>query len=176
MDTLNHTDPRSGVSRGGHWLRRAGFSLVEVTLALGVVGFAFVPILGLLPVGLTAFHQSMGMSISTQIAQRVLGEAQQTDFTTLTSGAAIASRYFDEEGSEIKDSSSTKWIYVANTVVKIPPSDQAGGLACTNLVNVLVQVVGNPSRKALATGTDGLVPTSTGISIQTYAGIVSSYK
>src|ERR1044072_1866403 len=35
--------------------RSGGFSLIEVTLALGIVGFAFVVLIGLLPAGLSVF-------------------------------------------------------------------------------------------------------------------------
>jgi type II secretory pathway pseudopilin PulG len=110
---------------------RAGFSLVEVVLAVGVVAFAFVAIMGLLPAGLQQFRQAIDNSVCTQIAQRVIMDCQQTDFNTLVdyahtqpqqnpnypyyfcaptvawSGAVNsgnpgpAVRYFDEEGNEM---------------------------------------------------------------------------
>jgi len=52
--------------------QRAGFSLVEVTLALGVAAFCLVAVFGLLPVGLssnqTAITQTTAASVAAQIA------------------------------------------------------------------------------------------------------------
>jgi hypothetical protein len=97
--------------------RSAAFSLVEVVLAVGVISFAFVAILGLLPAGLTQFRQAMDNSVGAQIAQRVILECQQTDFDTLTNTTATTTpvagyyfplaingktfRCFDEQGNEI---------------------------------------------------------------------------
>lgn len=165
--------------RGG---RRSAFSLIEVTLAIGIVGFAFIPMMGLLPTGLNVFHQSIGVSVSAQIAQRVIGEAQQTDFTTLSSLAGSSgapTRYFDNEGGEITDPTSVKWIYAVKTLVINPTTTQSGGiggLQCTNLLNVVVQVVCDPGRKPLTTGRNGFVSASPDLSIQTFSGIVSANK
>ena len=49
----------------------AAFSLVEVVLAIGVIAFAVVAILGLLPVGLSTNHSSQGETRATQIAQDI---------------------------------------------------------------------------------------------------------
>ena len=112
-------------------LRPSGFSLVEVVLAVGIIAFAFVAILGLLPAGLHQFRQAMDTSISAQIAQRVIEDAQQTDFDTLVDAkhhqagsvqpiqansysagdtmksSPIHTRYFDEQGNEIIPQSTT---------------------------------------------------------------------
>jgi uncharacterized protein (TIGR02598 family) len=96
------------------------FSLVEVVLAIGVVAFAFVAILGLLPAGMTQFRQAIDTTVCAQIAQRVIGDAQQTEFDTLIdkqnlpSGSSLDHytfrapkvtspeiRYFDERGGEV---------------------------------------------------------------------------
>jgi type II secretory pathway pseudopilin PulG len=63
--------------------RQSAFSLVEVVLAVGVVAFAFVAILGLIPAGLTQFRQATDTSVGAQIAQRVIEDAEQSDFNTL---------------------------------------------------------------------------------------------
>jgi type II secretory pathway pseudopilin PulG len=120
--------------------RRSAFSLVEVVLAVGVISFAFVAILGLLPAGLNQFRQAMDASVGAQIAQRIILECQQTDFDVLTDSADSRGsrgtpgdnfrmksyaptdlakvnwhliRYFDEQGNEIY------------TQDKIPTKDEA---------------------------------------------------
>jgi len=118
----------SGAFRASSANRRA-FSLVEVVIAVGVVAFAFVAILGLIPAGMSQFRQATDTSVCAQIAQRIINECQETDFTTLideknlpttggddfafrtptvaasTSASAAAPgkciRYFDEQGMEV---------------------------------------------------------------------------
>ena len=105
--------------------RRAGFSLVEIVLAVGVVSFAFVAILGLIPAGLTQFRQAIDTTVCAQIAQRVIGDAQQADYDTLIDRTGLPAnptdwddftfvapkvvapefRYFDERGVEVIPSS-----------------------------------------------------------------------
>ena len=92
-------------------VRSRAFSLVEVTICLGVASFALVSIFALIPVGLTNFRGAMNTSIGSQIAQKVLSEVQQSDFDALLTdyrGQTIsgdcgskACRFFDDQGSEV---------------------------------------------------------------------------
>ncbi|MDR3402986.1 MAG: Verru_Chthon cassette protein B [Chthoniobacter sp.] len=114
--------PRKFIARR----RQSGFSLVEVVLAVGVIAFAFVAIMGLLPAGLQQFRQAIDNSVCTQIAQRIIQDAQLTDYATLVDATHLPAntagyymqansycatdvsksnpihvRYFDESGNEI---------------------------------------------------------------------------
>lgn len=99
---------------------RGGFTLVEIALAIAILAFAFLPLVALLPTGLHDFRGAMNLSITTQIAQQVISDAQQSDFDLLTDRRhfpkdaklegfsfraplinAPALRYFDEQGAEI---------------------------------------------------------------------------
>jgi type II secretory pathway pseudopilin PulG len=51
---------------------QSAFSLVEVVVALGIVAFAIVAILGLLPIGLTTAHSAQDDTRTPQIAQDIL--------------------------------------------------------------------------------------------------------
>jgi len=51
---------------------RTGFSLVEVTLAIGIVGFALLAILGLIPVGLKSGRDSIDATRTSLIAQNAI--------------------------------------------------------------------------------------------------------
>src|SRR3954471_21956616 len=95
-----------------------GFSLVEVCLALGIVVVGFVSIIGLLPAGMDAFRASMNTSVGAQLVQRVLNEAQQTDFYTLVGGNPpqtnyefIPLRIYDEQGNEITGGNTAAGVY-----------------------------------------------------------------
>lgn len=74
----------------------AAFSLVEVTLALGIVSFALVAILGLLPVGLklvkNADEQSGGGVVLTSLAEAIRSSrtTNNTNFTWTFDGQDYA--------------------------------------------------------------------------------------
>lgn len=153
--------------------RRGGFSLVEVVLAIGVMAFAFVGIFALLPAGMTNFRQAMDLSVGAQIAQRVIGDAQQTDFNVLIDeknlpttanytfrapkvGAPVL-RYFDEQGNEIvpKNPASLsteekgKIIYHVNVRVMPQtalPRTNTGGDA-PHVATLTVQIANNPGNR-----------------------------
>jgi len=59
---------RPSIFRG---IRRTGFSLIEVTIALGIISFAFVAIIGLLPVGLNSQKQGADQSRAIQVLKNV---------------------------------------------------------------------------------------------------------
>ena len=147
----------------------AGFSLVEVALAIGVVAFAFVAIFGLLPTGLSISRQAMEASVASQIAQRVINDAQQSDFAELLKDAAgitisgtnqtgrKAERYFDDQGGELAATNKSLAIYHVNT--RITPATAMPKTGTSNIDNVhlavvTVQVANNPGNRQLALSSD----------------------
>jgi uncharacterized protein (TIGR02598 family) len=177
--------------------QRAGFSLVEVVLAVGVISFAFVAILGLLPAGLQQFRQAMDNSVGAQIAQRIIQDCQLTDFATLTGGvttdqpfqvktynqsrsAQIPFRYFDEQGNEVVIAGTTPSpkeaadiVYHVNTRM-IASTTLPGGLENAGVCSVLVQVVFNPSGRTLPLTSSYLIDTTKlpGVAIKNYSAQV----
>lgn len=59
---------------------QAAFSLVEVVLAIGVMSFAMMAVLGTLPVGLKSSQQSRVQVASANIARQLQAELQQISF------------------------------------------------------------------------------------------------
>lgn len=78
-------------------IRVAAFSLVEVVLAMGMVSFAMVSILGLLTVGFSSSVTSRNQVVKAQIARAILGEAQLTNYSELETRFA-STRFYDIEG------------------------------------------------------------------------------
>ncbi len=79
----------------------AAFSLVEVTLAIGIIAFAFVALFGLLPTGLTTFRSAIDTANETWITQSFNSMVQTTDFKHIRDLSFEESReiyYFDEQG------------------------------------------------------------------------------
>ena len=64
--------------------RNAAFSLVEVVLALGIVSFAIIAILGLIPTGLQTSHSSQDETRAAQIAQSILATFSAQQFNSVT--------------------------------------------------------------------------------------------
>ncbi len=130
---------KTGLSRRS---RTKAFSLVEIVLAIGIVSFAFVAIFGLLPVGMTTFRQAMDTTVSSQIVQRVVNEAQQTDFSTLTANAGTPQlRYFDEQGNEVP--SQNDYIYTVQVTVT-PKTALPNAGSSENLATIAVMIASNP--------------------------------
>lgn len=117
---------------------RQGFSLIEICIALGIVAFAFVALLGLLPVGLNNFSKAMDTQTSTEIYQRMAAELQETEFDNLIKLGKthmaqspfffMKTRYFDAEGQEVKvansevlsDQESKRVVYTVTTRGSFP--------------------------------------------------------
>ena len=80
-----------------------GFSLVEVTLAMGLVSFSLVGLMGLLPVGLSNFREAMELQTQARIAQQIAAEFQLMPFSQVTAGSYQGDfpRHYDEEGSKV---------------------------------------------------------------------------
>ena len=69
------------------------FSLVEVTLALGVAGFCLIAIFGLLPVGLTSNQTSIEQTAAASLASTLVADLRATAKTTPPT--AKSSPYFN---------------------------------------------------------------------------------
>lgn len=68
---------------GSH--RNAGFSLIEVVMALGIVSFAIVAILGIFPIALSSNRSGMNEARAAQIVRAITGtiDAQSATFSTI---------------------------------------------------------------------------------------------
>ena len=85
----------------------SAFSMVELTLALGVAGFCFLAVLGLLPVGVQTNQRAISQTAATGIFSNVVADMRATPKASLTStqyGVALSAGtpttlYFDSQGS-----------------------------------------------------------------------------
>jgi prepilin-type N-terminal cleavage/methylation domain-containing protein len=121
-----------------------GFSLIEVAIAVGILAVALVALLGLLPGGMTNFRKAMDTSVTAQIAQRIMHDMEQAEFSEVIdlthlptdptsycpphfsfrapTVQAPALRYFGEQGEEIipqaktpSDAEKREIVYYVNT-------------------------------------------------------------
>jgi Tfp pilus assembly protein PilV len=63
----------------------AGFSLVEVTLALGIAAFCLIAIFGLMPVGVQTNRNATSQTAGTNIVAAVVADLRATPKNSLTS-------------------------------------------------------------------------------------------
>jgi uncharacterized protein (TIGR02598 family) len=147
--------------------KRAGFSLVEVVMAVGIVGSVFAALIGLMASGLQVFQQSTDRVVSAQISQRLINELGQTEWKELFDvdqerTATFPVRYFTRSGEEV--SAAGEAVYLARPVVFAPGSGASpavGGVDYSTLgeprfVRVVVEVLHRPSGVVPATGSSGL--------------------
>jgi len=146
-----------------------GFTLIEVVLALGVVAFAFVALMGLMPVGLEMFRNSIDTSVRAQIVEHVTTDAMETDFDALISSSnAVTTIYFDDQGDEVTQPLSIYQVQVTVTGTTQLPAPAASGTNANNtdLAMLLIQIANNPAHAANpfpsppATSGTGSIPVS----------------
>lgn len=109
--TVQGSSPRRRLARS-----RSAFSLIEVVLAVGVVSFALMALIGVLPVGLQTVQDSRVQAARSNIVQQLRGVLQQIPFSSSSSGSnsfdinSLKDEifYYTEEGMET-DSASTAY-------------------------------------------------------------------
>ena len=107
------------------------FSLVEVTVALGIAGFCLISVFALLPIGVQTNHNAISQSASASIIAAVFADMRATPKTSTTSvqfGIAFGTPttlYFDSEGTPSR-SIVTASRYQVNVAFPPNPSGPAG--------------------------------------------------
>jgi uncharacterized protein (TIGR02598 family) len=74
-------------------LQTSGFSLVEVTLAMGIVAFSLVALMGLLTVGLEGNQAAMSQSAANGIFSAVISDLRAAPVTTPLGGIASSPQF-----------------------------------------------------------------------------------
>lgn len=139
--------------------RAAGFSLPEITMAVGIAAMAIVLLLGLLPSGMNSIQAASNTLAETRIYQQIVGEVQGANWgvTGANVGGGVppalqvydgARRLFDDQGTPLPESGANnnmRVTYVARITLE-PPSTAAvpGGEPSPNLLGVRVDVAAVP--------------------------------
>ena len=150
---------------------KRGFSLVEVTLAVGIAGLGITVMLGLLPFGMENLRQA-GQSIAySRTFQQMIGEIQAAEWGAETGGAppwerlqaysAAPRRFFDTEGTPVQQGSpdwEQRVSYVAEYEFPAVQVQLPGATATVrnDLVRFIVRVASTPNVNYTFTGTADL--------------------
>jgi len=78
---------------------RRGFTLVEVALAIAVLAFALVTLIGLLTVGLSSQKSSLEDTRIAAMASYVMATERMNPYATVSSSSYSTNYYFDLQGS-----------------------------------------------------------------------------
>jgi uncharacterized protein (TIGR02598 family) len=79
---------------------RRAFSLVEVVMALGLISFVLIGLLGLMSAGLGGIRSASDESSSVMIAKKLVAEIGQNSLDHILS-STFSDRWFDAEGQEV---------------------------------------------------------------------------
>jgi uncharacterized protein (TIGR02598 family) len=104
-------------SRACQWKAGAAFSLVEVVLALGVVAFAIVAILGVFPAGLNTGRSAQNETRAAQIAQDILtslASQAQTSFPNCVIKQSATTTAQDFSYNVTLDGSTPSYVFSAD--------------------------------------------------------------
>jgi uncharacterized protein (TIGR02598 family) len=150
-----------------------GFSMVEVTLALGIVAFCILPIVGLLGVGFTSNQASVRETAAATVATAISDDLRATPLTATASPyfglqipasgatATISNLFVQDDGLMLSAPSSSHPTYLA-TVVVTPASS---GSLSADVVRILI------TWPALANQANGSVPVQYAGSFETIIGL-----
>ena len=127
---------------------QSAFSLIEVTIALGIVAFAMVPIIGLVSTGMKSLRDSMDETVRGEIVRKVSGEALRIPYTRLLEEFQNKTFYFNDEGIQ-QTSSNASTIFLATTALAAPPSLITSDTGIARLLSVNVQHFADENNKTV---------------------------
>lgn len=133
--------------------RERGFSLIEVVMAIGIISFSMVAVMGLIPVGLTTMQQATDDNMVAQIAKQVSGEVLLTPFSQLRTKYSPTNFYFDDQGIKEDPASDHTRYWVSTSLVNpsYPGSSNAPSATpiTDSLATVRVDIVTAASSNAI---------------------------
>lgn len=108
---------------------RFGFSLVEVTIAMGIVSFALITLLGIVPIGLMAAQDAMRQTANAHIIQQISGDLGRMSIGDLP-GYIATPQYYDFDGQRLENAADATFVTtLAKSAPSYPGSSQLDGLS-----------------------------------------------
>ena len=140
--------------------RRQGFSLVEVTVAMGIVATVLVALLALLPYGMDSIREAKSTQVQARIANEIISELQVADWGSSPTYSKLAEydgivRNYDAEGTMIedkKDKDKDDTIYKVQVEVPVTEKVQLRGMGAGSgryMRRVVVKVAFAPGTKSV---------------------------
>ena len=105
--------------------RKRAFSLIEVAIALGIVGFALTTLLGLMPVGLNIFRDSIQATVQTDVLRQLTAQFQETPFDKLTNSTQML--YFSDRSTPVTSDADALFGVTCSFISNTPMLASQGG-------------------------------------------------
>ncbi len=131
------------------------FSLVEVTIAIGIISFGLVAIVGLMPVGLVTMRQAMDQTIEAQISQQMAGEASLMPFSQLKEYVEKGPYFYTAEGirQTVRNDRTRYEVKLEQVKTVFPGSENALDLS-SNMTTFVVQTVRGSGKAVMGRSTN----------------------
>jgi len=110
-----------------HGVGLQAFSLVEAVIAIGIVSFAMLGVMGLIPVGLSTFRDAMSTTTRSEILSVITSEVLRTDASNLSA----TNYYFDERGIPVDSPGDQRRVFTASVAA---PTDLSAAAAAQRVV------------------------------------------
>lgn len=137
-------------------IRNKGFSLVEVTIALGVAGFCLLAIFGLLPAGVNSNRASIEQTAAANLATRIAADLQAAGTNAVSPNLSVGldgstTLYLREDGSQGSSSGNSRYRATVTT------AQGTGGNHAATVARILVSWPAAADPAAAAAGTFEIV-------------------
>lgn len=129
-----------GVPLPLRFARTTASGLVEITLAIGLVAFALVAILGTLPIGLAAIKDAATDTAEAHIVKACSAQALTTPFDQLGTALTGTANYFNYEGLPLAASAPAS-DRVYRTEYRLTPPVYPGALTSATNSLQTIQIV-----------------------------------
>jgi uncharacterized protein (TIGR02598 family) len=129
------------VKRFSQIFSQQAFSLIEVTLAMGIASFAVIGVMSLVPNGLATLRASSDASAVSRIMRTVASDARQAaNFASIVN----TTNFFDDNGLKLAEANKAQSIYSAELTVLTNAIVPGAASANPNLKAISVRVARAP--------------------------------
>ncbi len=111
--------------------KKSAFSLVETVIALGVISFALTTLLGLMPVGLNMFQESVHATVRTDVVRQLTSQFQETPFDKLRESQSML--YYSDRGALVSNEEDALFGVTYSFTPNTPLLASQGGYENPNL-------------------------------------------
>ncbi len=151
---------------------------MEIAIAISILAVALIALLGLMPAGMSNFRKAMDASVTAQIAQRLMHDMEEAEFSTLIDITHLPTdatgycppnfsfrapivqapklRYFDEQGEEVilqgtTPSALERQQIVYHVNIRIIPRAILPTINETgsNVAQITIQIARNPGNQTI---------------------------
>jgi uncharacterized protein (TIGR02598 family) len=85
------------------------FTLIEVTIALGIAAFSIVAVFGALTSGFNTLRDSIDEVVEENLIREISSKASRTSFSALTDLVPAGGSYFSEQGLRVNDIAEARY-------------------------------------------------------------------